>query len=94
MELRLLQQVQLAFCVDRGPDEPRPADVRQRARHPGIRHDVCDENRTAAVVNIRAAATALQPDAGSQAEGPAIEDATIVAAASRVRPLRPSDTGW
>lgn len=67
-------------CVGRGSNEPRPADLRQRTRHPGVRHDVRDEKRTA-VLDVGAAACALQqPGTDDQTTGPAAEDAPVVAA--------------
>lgn len=63
--------------IRRGPDESRPADVRERARHPGVRHDVRDEKRRRTAVHA-GAARPLQPGADNQATGQAAEDTPFV----------------
>lgn len=73
----------------RGSNEPRPADVRQRTRHPGVRHDVRDEERTA-VLDVGAAGRAL-PGTDDQTAGPAAEDAPVVAAKPPLRADNPDE---
>lgn len=77
--------VRIAFSVSfngsffscRGPDEPRPTDVRERARHPGVRHDVRDEKQRRPSVHAGAAGP-LQPGADNQATGQTAEDPPFV----------------
>lgn len=62
--------------VCRGPYEPRSTDVRQRARHQSVRHDVCDEKR-GTTDHAGTAVRPRQPGAHNQATGSTFEDTTI-----------------